>query len=559
MIVNGTNIDIKDFQKGIQMILEAFNEQKKQYLNIINSMNEKMILLEQQVSKLKEENAFYQNKLHTLQKNIKCISKSICQLKDDEILNNDVINDNNDNIVKNPITNKFDKDNYLKIIMDKNKDLLNIHNLNKLENQKTKNKNHKNKYINELNYYTGEQDISIIKKDKIYKKAINKILNIDSIKNKTDSISIKKKDMNSTEASLQIAQLFYDLLKDQTIKNKYKNNPTALILLVQKLGQTFIDIDPVQFCIGNTIKKILHIIREEIRENQKDKNNNSNETKESLSNTVNQENKKLLDIKNLEYTDSDNTTEKSFNSSGQLYEVKKEESNDELNMDVILENIDTLIAEMSSISETITEKKEIKDLISDNDIILTTNYSEQIVKILSENKRTKKFKVFVCESAPKLREKSMSEELKKIKLDVTTVENDDIYSVMKKYTKVKVFLGAKAILNNGGLIAYGGSYNICLLASMFSNPVIIAAGATKLTPMYSFKHEFYNEYLSPDLIFGKNMNYNGDISNIQFNTPSLDYIPPNLISMYATDIGILNPKFLYKNFNEMYDLEDYEI
>ncbi len=369
----------------------------------------------------------------------------------------------------------------------------------------------------------------------------------------------RKKDMNSTEASLQIAQLFYDLLKDQTIKNKYKNNPTALILLVQKLGQTFIDIDPVQFCIGNTIKKILHIIREEIRENQKDKNNNSNETKESLSNTVNQENKKLLDIKNLEYTDSDNTTEKSFNSSGQLYEVKKEESNDELNMDVILENIDTLIAEMSSISETITEKKEIKDLISDNDIILTTNYSEQIVKILSENKRTKKFKVFVCESAPKLREKSMSEELKKIKLDVTTVENDDIYSVMKKYTKVKVFLGAKAILNNGGLIAYGGSYNICLLSSMFSNPVIIAAGATKLTPMYSFKHEFYNEYLSPDLIFGKNMNYNGDISNIQFNTPSLDYIPPNLISMYATDIGILNPKFLYKNFNEMYDLEDYEI
>ena len=369
----------------------------------------------------------------------------------------------------------------------------------------------------------------------------------------------RKKDMNSTEASLQIAQLFYDLLKDQTIKNKYKNNPTALILLVQKLGQTFIDIDPVQFCIGNTIKKILHIIREEIRENQKDKNNNSNETKESLSNTVNQENKKLLDIKNLEYTDSDNTTENSFNSSGQLYEVKKEESNDELNMDVILENIDTLIAEMSSISETITEKKEIKDLISDNDIILTTNYSEQIVKILSENKRTKKFKVFVCESAPKLREKSMSEELKNIKLDVTTVENDDIYSVMKKYTKVKVFLGAKAILNNGGLIAYGGSYNICLLASMFSNPVIIAAGATKLTPMYSFKHEFYNEYLSPDLIFGKNMNYNGDISNIQFNTPSLDYIPPNLISMYATDIGILNPKFLYKNFNEMYDLEDYEI
>ena len=153
----------------------------------------------------------------------------------------------------------------------------------------------------------------------------------------------------------------------------------------------------------------------------------------------------------------------------------------------------------------------------------------------------------------------MAEELKKIKLDITIVEDDDIYSVMKKFTKVKVFLGAKAILVNGGLITYGGAYNICLLANKFSNPVIIVGGTTKLTPMYSFKHELYNEYLSPDLIFGKDMDYKGDISNIQFNTPSLDYVPPNLISMYATDIGILNPKYLYKNFSDMYDLEDYEI
>ena len=130
---------------------------------------------------------------------------------------------------------------------------------------------------------------------------------------------------------------------------------------------------------------------------------------------------------------------------------------------------------------------------------------------------------------------------------------------MNKFTKVKVLLGAKAILVNGGLVTYGGAYNICLLASMFSNPVIIAGGTTKLTPMYSFKHELYNEYLSPDLILGKNMDYQGDISSIQFNNPSLDYVPPNLITMYATDIGILNPNYLYKNFNEMYDLEDYEI
>ena len=197
MIINEKNIEIKDFQKGIQVILEAFNEQKKQYMNIINSMNEKMILLEKQINKLKEENAFYQNKLHTLQKNIKCISKSICQLKDDEILNNEEINDNiSNNVDKNVKNSSFDKNNYLKLISDKNKDLQKIHNLNKIDAQNARNKNHKNKYINELNYYTREEDISINKKNKIYMKAINKILNNNIIKNKNNLMNINDKIIN---------------------------------------------------------------------------------------------------------------------------------------------------------------------------------------------------------------------------------------------------------------------------------------------------------------------------------------------------------------------------
>ena len=197
MIINEKNIEIKDFQKGIQVILEAFNEQKKQYMNIINSMNEKMILLEKQINKLKEENAFYQNKLHTLQKNIKCISKSICQLKDDEILNNEEFNDNsNNNVDKNVKNSSYDKNNYLKIISDKNKDLQKVHNLNKIDAQNARNKNHKNKYINELNYYTREEDISINKKNKIYMKAINKILTNNSVKNKNNLMNINGKIIN---------------------------------------------------------------------------------------------------------------------------------------------------------------------------------------------------------------------------------------------------------------------------------------------------------------------------------------------------------------------------
>ena len=397
---------------------------------------------------------------------------------------------------------------------------------------------------------------------------IKQIENIDKFKEIKRELR-RKKDINSSEIAEEIAQLFYDLIQD-SIKNKGIKTHAELIFLVKYLGKILSAVDPFQFCIANTIKKILHIIREEIKESTKEQNNIEND-REILTNRIKEAKKNLKDLKNFEFfkdiesidlekVESDNSSE--MNSTEKLYELKKLDSDNpitETNINSILDGIYSLISEIRTISKTITERKEIKDLISDGDIILTSNYSEQVAKILAENKKTKTFKVLVCESAPKLRKKSQVEELKKIKLDITVIEDDDIYSVMKKYTKVKILLGAKAILVNGGLITYGGAYNICLLAKMISNPVIIVGGTTKLTPMYSFKHELYNEYLSPDLIFGKNMDYQGDISNIQFNNPSLDYVPPNLISMYATDIGILNPNYLYKNFNDMYDLEDYEI
>ena len=66
---------------------------------------------------------------------------------------------------------------------------------------------------------------------------------------------------------------------------------------------------------------------------------------------------------------------------------------------------------------------------------------------------------------------------------------------MNKLTKVKVVIGGRAILVNGGLITYAGAYNISLATNMFSIPVIVAGGTIKLKPMYAFKYELYKEFL----------------------------------------------------------------
>ena len=410
---------------------------------------------------------------------------------------------------------------------------------------------------------------------------IKTLENLDFINNFKRKI-LKKNYKNSNQIAKEVAKLFYLIIKN-SIDEKSITSQAELILMVTHLGKIFTAIDPVQFCIGNTIKRILHIIKEEIKKVSEDGKSNVDKKPEILSEDIDEARQRFKNLKNFTFgeieeeknvrKDSEVENDKEENedessseqtSSQKLFELQKQKLNNPIsedNKNNILKRIEDLTLEIDSISDSITEQKEIKDLISDGDIILTSHYSQQVAEILVENAKTKKFKVFVIESAPLYEGKIQAENLAKKGIDTTIIGDDDIYSFMSTMLKVKVFLGARAILSNGGLITYGGAYNICLSAKMLSLhvPVIIAGGTTKLTPMYSFKHELYNEYLSPDLIFGKNVKYIGDISNIQFNNPAFDYVPPDLITMYATNYGLINPNCLYRSFSDMYDKEDYEI
>ena len=78
---------------------------------------------------------------------------------------------------------------------------------------------------------------------------------------------LRKKDyINSTYIAKDTAELFLQLIKN-SIAEKSITTLAELVLLVTYLGKMFTAIDPVQFCTGNVIKRILHIIREEIKEN----------------------------------------------------------------------------------------------------------------------------------------------------------------------------------------------------------------------------------------------------------------------------------------------------
>ena len=347
---------------------------------------------------------------------------------------------------------------------------------------------------------------------------------------------LSKKDyVHSAEITIETAKLLKEIIKI-IIEQSMVKNGQELVNLVRELGKSFIASDPLQFSIGNIIKRILFIIREEIKKCEE------SEVKE-------------MEFKLKSITSLNNLLDPALNSDAKPL---KKGQNSAQNLDQISDNV------VSSVEELITELETMNDLIKpqadehikNEDIILTANSSDQLIDFFSgAYGNGKKFKVIIAESAPSLNGINQAKNLINKGIDATVIDDAAVYAVMPKITKVVI--GTRAILANGGLISYNGVYNVCLCANIFNVPVVVVGSSFKLTPLYPFRYESFNEYLSPDVLFGKDIKYTGDISNIKFNTPAFDYVPPELITVYITNNGSQNPFYIYRLFNELYNQEDY--
>ena len=382
----------------------------------------------------------------------------------------------------------------------------------------------------------------------------SKLEKLDSLQN--FERRLRKKDYSSSiEISIELSKFLYELIKN-TIENKLITTQEQLLDLIRYFGKIFIQIDPIQFSIGNIVKRILFIIRDEIdnltsfRDVKIDEEANIKRLKAitSLNRLIDYRNIRTIEKRKsstMENNEEDNKTKKSEDlNQGAL-------SNDLI--DNILRNIEELIGELEGVSDAIKDQAD--EHINDNDIILTANHSSQLEELFIEASKKKKFKVYVTESAPSLSGLIQAKTLKKNNIDVTVIQDSAVYAIMSKVNKI--IIGTRAIMANGGLVTYNGVYNLCLCAQIFSVPVVVVGGTFKLTPMFPFNHETFNDFLSPDSILSSKLVYKGDISNIKFHTPAFDYVPPEMITIYITNQGSQNPAYIYRLFSELYSQEDY--
>jgi translation initiation factor eIF-2B subunit beta len=221
-------------------------------------------------------------------------------------------------------------------------------------------------------------------------------------------------------------------------------------------------------------------------------------------------------------------------------------------MSNIMTQLNELMDELDSIYEEIGAQAE--DHIPDGAKILTFGKSRSVELFFrAAAKKQRNFQVIVCESAPYYGGQEMARCLCEAGIETTLIQDAAVFAVMPLIDKV--FLPTHAVMANGGLIAPSGGHMVALSAREHSVPLVCITGLFKLCPLYPHDLEEFNELTSPSMVLDYEHNQalheKADILN-----PEYDYIPPELLDLYITNTGGHQPSYVYRLLAECYHQND---
>jgi len=223
-------------------------------------------------------------------------------------------------------------------------------------------------------------------------------------------------------------------------------------------------------------------------------------------------------------------------------------------MEAIQEVKDELVDLYSAIN------KQVESFVHPDEVILTYGKSKTVELFLkAAHSKSRRFSVIILEGAPQYGGHALAASLAADGISTTVVHDSALFAVMARANKV--LLPAHAVLANGGLVAPSGSRLAALAARELSVPVVVVTGLFKLCPLWPHEgQDTLNELLSPDSLIGYKEANGGDgaLSDVEILNPVHDYITPDLIKLYVTNVGGFQPSFVYRLLGEYYHNDDWE-
>ncbi|CAJ1946977.1 unnamed protein product [Cylindrotheca closterium] len=222
--------------------------------------------------------------------------------------------------------------------------------------------------------------------------------------------------------------------------------------------------------------------------------------------------------------------------------------------EAVMEAITEFTSDLEDLHKNINDQA--TDHIHAGEIVLTYGRSKTVESFLkaAADKRLK-FTVVVCESAPKYEGSEMAKSLADCGIDTCVIPDSAIFCIMARVNKV--LLPAHAVLANGGLIAPSGSNMVVLSASQNSVPVICLTGMFKLTPIFPHEgQDTLNDMLCPSSVVSMH-DKKLTLNNVDLVNPIYDYVRPELINLYVTNVGSFQPSYIYRLLAEYYHNDDW--
>ena len=313
------------------------------------------------------------------------------------------------------------------------------------------------------------------------------------------------------------------------------SNVNELIAQIRELGNRLEKANPTAFGCGNVIKRILAVLRDEIEEDMR-------ETKAGQGNNDTNNNNNSLNAAEPLISSMFNLLQKPEQTSQDFYESRAKTKTDF--RQVVIQAIKDLIDEIKNIDDGIQQIA--VDLIHDHEILLTpTPESKTVLKFLirARERANRTFTVLVTEGFPNNTQNAHDFAKKLAQHDIETIIIPDsaVFALMSRVGKV--IIGTKTVFINGGsIVSSAGVSSVCECAREFKTPVFAVAGLYKLSPLYPFNVEKFVEFGGSQHILPR-MDPRNRLDTINKIT---DYVPPENIDIYITNIGGFAPSFIYR-------------
>ncbi|KAI9303826.1 hypothetical protein BJ944DRAFT_182723 [Cunninghamella echinulata] len=193
--------------------------------------------------------------------------------------------------------------------------------------------------------------------------------------------------------------------------------------------------------------------------------------------------------------------------------------------------------------------------IHDNAVILVQAYSRVIMAVLNHaaNVQNKRFKVYVTEGRPNSEGLQAAEELKAAGIPCRPVLDAAVGYIMDKVDMV--FVGAEGVVENGGVINQIGTYQIALVAKALGKPVYAVAESYKFVRVYPL-NQYDLPSSTPEIVSfttrRKSFSSTQTESSLASSNPTVDYTPPQYLTLLLTDLGVLTPSGVSDELIKLY-------